>query len=64
MRILLLRQPFRWMTLPCRLVMSWRLLERLRKIATNMYQAHKQAVEDGMFHWSEAGYLKYAMGYD
>jgi monoamine oxidase len=38
--------------------------ETLRKIATNMYQAHKQAVDDGMFHWSEAGYLRYAMGYD
>jgi monoamine oxidase len=35
--------------------------ETLRKIATNMYQAHKQAVEDGMFHWSEAGYLRYAL---
>ena len=38
--------------------------ETIRKIATNMYQAHKQAVDDGMFHWSEAGYLKYALGYD
>ncbi|OQE06912.1 hypothetical protein PENVUL_c016G09003 [Penicillium vulpinum] len=38
--------------------------ETIRKIATNLYQAHKQAVEDGMFHWSEAGYLKYALGYD
>lgn len=36
----------------------------LRQIANNMYQAHKKAVEDGMFHWSEAGYLRYALGYD
>ncbi|KAJ5432595.1 uncharacterized protein N7458_011751 [Penicillium daleae] len=36
----------------------------IRAIATNMYQAHKKAVEDGMFHWSEAGYLRYAMGYN
>ncbi|KAJ5763015.1 hypothetical protein N7533_001696 [Penicillium manginii] len=38
--------------------------ETLRQIATNMYQAHKKAVDDGMFHWSEAGYLRYALGYD
>lgn len=36
----------------------------IRKIASNMYQAHKKAVEDGMFHWSEAGYLRYALGYN
>ncbi|KAJ5777485.1 hypothetical protein N7520_000731 [Penicillium odoratum] len=35
-----------------------------RDIATNMYKAHKKAVEDGMFHWSEAGYLRYALGYN
>ncbi|KAJ5740812.1 hypothetical protein N7493_000684 [Penicillium malachiteum] len=34
----------------------------IRSIARNMYKAHKQAVEDGMFHWSEWGYLKYALG--
>ncbi|KAJ5946642.1 hypothetical protein N7454_003481 [Penicillium verhagenii] len=36
----------------------------IRNIATNMYKAHKKAVEDGMFHWSEAGYLRYALGYN
>ncbi|KAJ5880723.1 uncharacterized protein N7473_011776 [Penicillium subrubescens] len=36
----------------------------IQAIATNMYQAHKKAVEDGMFHWSEAGYLRYALGYN
>ncbi|KAJ5684689.1 uncharacterized protein N7477_001034 [Penicillium maclennaniae] len=36
----------------------------IREIATNMYQAHKKAVEDGMFHWSEAGYMRYALGYN
>ncbi|KAJ5289522.1 uncharacterized protein N7443_009775 [Penicillium atrosanguineum] len=36
----------------------------IRNIATNMYQAHKKAVEDGMFHWSEAGYMRYALGYN
>ncbi|RHZ43329.1 flavin monoamine oxidase family protein [Aspergillus thermomutatus] len=37
---------------------------KIKQIATNMYQAHKAAVQDGMFHWSEAGYLRYALGYD
>ncbi|KAJ5562137.1 hypothetical protein N7461_000898 [Penicillium sp. DV-2018c] len=36
--------------------------ETIRNLATNMYQAHKQAVEDGMFDWSEAGYLR-SLGY-
>ncbi|KAE8165685.1 flavin-containing amine oxidoreductase-domain containing protein [Aspergillus tamarii] len=35
-----------------------------RKIITDMYQAHKSAVESGYFHWSEAGYLRYALGYN
>ncbi|CAG8902528.1 unnamed protein product [Penicillium egyptiacum] len=38
--------------------------ETIRKIATNMYQAHKEAIETGKLHWSEAGYLRYALGYD
>ncbi|KAJ5145466.1 Amine oxidase [Penicillium bovifimosum] len=37
--------------------------DTIRKLATNMYQAHKQAVEDGMFDWSEAGYLR-SLGYN
>ncbi|KAJ5489390.1 hypothetical protein N7539_004280 [Penicillium diatomitis] len=36
----------------------------IQAITTNMYAAHMKAVEDGMFHWSEAGYLRYALGYD
>ncbi|PYH87879.1 hypothetical protein BO71DRAFT_489214 [Aspergillus ellipticus CBS 707.79] len=35
-----------------------------RSIAQNMYRAHKAAVEDGFFHWSEAGYLRYALNYN
>lgn len=31
---------------------------KIKQIATNMYKAHKAAVQDGMFHWSEAGYLR------
>jgi hypothetical protein len=30
----------------------------------NWPQAHKWSVENGYFHFSEAGYLKYALGYD
>ncbi|KAE8356073.1 flavin-containing amine oxidoreductase-domain containing protein [Aspergillus coremiiformis] len=37
--------------------------ELSRKIAANLYQAHKSAIESGYFHWSEAGYLRYALGY-
>ncbi|KAJ5714170.1 uncharacterized protein N7483_011351 [Penicillium malachiteum] len=37
-------------------------ISTIRSIARNMYKAHKQALEDGMFHWSEWGYLKYALG--
>jgi monoamine oxidase len=35
--------------------------EKWRNISTNVYTAHKQAIEDGMFHWSEAAYLKYQL---
>lgn len=38
--------------------------DQMKKVATNMYRAHKAAVEDGLFHWSEAGYLRYALGYN
>ncbi|KAI9370252.1 flavin-containing amine oxidoreductase-domain containing protein [Aspergillus egyptiacus] len=36
----------------------------MKAAAANIYRAHKAAVENGLFHWSEAGYLKYALGYD
>ncbi|EAW12261.1 flavin monoamine oxidase family protein [Aspergillus clavatus NRRL 1] len=39
-------------------------ISAIKQMASNMFKAHKAAVEDGMFHWSEAGYLRYAMGYD
>ncbi|KAL3475543.1 hypothetical protein BJX99DRAFT_157795 [Aspergillus californicus] len=35
-----------------------------KNVADNIFRAHKAAVDDGLFHWSEAGYLKYALGYD
>ncbi|OJZ80069.1 hypothetical protein ASPFODRAFT_54094 [Aspergillus luchuensis CBS 106.47] len=34
----------------------------IREVARNMYSAHKAAIEKGFFHWSEAGYLRYALG--
>lgn len=33
--------------------------EWLRNASQNIFQAHKQAIKDGMFQWSEAAYLKY-----
>lgn len=35
--------------------------EAMRNISTNVYKAHKDAVEKGLFNWSEAAYLKYAL---
>ncbi|KAL6710321.1 hypothetical protein ACN47E_009267 [Coniothyrium glycines] len=35
--------------------------ETLKDIARNVYQAHKEAVDKGLFNWSEAAYLKYAL---
>ncbi|KAK5956777.1 hypothetical protein OHC33_002265 [Knufia fluminis] len=34
----------------------------MREISTNIYKAHKDAVENGLFDWSEAAYLRYALG--
>ncbi|KAF2451775.1 hypothetical protein P171DRAFT_493252 [Karstenula rhodostoma CBS 690.94] len=33
--------------------------ERLRNASQNIYKAHKEAIERGLFHWSEAAYLRY-----
>jgi hypothetical protein len=33
----------------------------LRNISSNIYRAHKDAVEKGLFHWSEYAYLKYKL---
>lgn len=33
--------------------------ERLRNVSQNIFQAHKEAIEKGLFHWSEAAYLRY-----
>ena len=35
--------------------------DRIRNASQNIYQAHKEAIEMGHFHWSEAAYLKYAL---
>jgi hypothetical protein len=37
--------------------------EKMRELATNVFKAHKQAIDDGIFEWSEASYLRYALGY-
>ena len=36
--------------------------EKVLQILDNIYKAHKQAIEDGMLDWSEANYLRYALG--
>lgn len=36
--------------------------ERLRAAAANIFQAHEEAVEHGLFHFSEAAYLRYELG--
>ncbi|KAF2259498.1 hypothetical protein CC78DRAFT_66901 [Lojkania enalia] len=33
--------------------------DRLRNASQNVFQAHKEAIERGLFHWSEAAYLRY-----
>jgi monoamine oxidase len=35
--------------------------EKMKAVSTNVYTAHKKAIEDGLFQWSEAAYLKYAL---
>ncbi|KAE8151442.1 hypothetical protein BDV25DRAFT_171468 [Aspergillus avenaceus] len=39
-------------------------IDKMREIASNIFRAHKSAVENGYFHWSETGYLRYALGYN
>lgn len=36
--------------------------EHIRSIAGNMFKVHKEAIEKGMFHWSENEYLRYSIG--
>lgn len=38
--------------------------ERMRNVSTNVFKAHKEAIEKGLFQWSEAMYLKYELGLD
>lgn len=38
--------------------------ERMRNISTNVFKAHRDAIDRGLFHWSEAAYLRYQLGLD
>lgn len=38
--------------------------ERMRNVSQNVFEAHKEAIEQGLFYWSEAAYLKYELGLD
>jgi monoamine oxidase len=44
---------------------AWEDLDeaKIKELASNVFQAHKKAVEEGYFDFSEAGYLKYKLGY-
>ena len=37
--------------------------EKMALIAGNVFKAHKQAIEEGLFDWSMANYLRYELGY-
>ncbi|RMX89676.1 hypothetical protein D0869_00700 [Hortaea werneckii] len=37
--------------------------EKMRSFASNIFEAHKQAIADGYFDYSEAGYLYYKLGW-
>jgi len=38
--------------------------ERMRNISTNIFKAHREAIDRGLFHWSETAYLRYGLGLD
>ncbi|KAL1305744.1 hypothetical protein AAFC00_007325 [Neodothiora populina] len=38
--------------------------EKMRLYTSNVFQAHKQAVAEGFWDFSESGYLRYKLGYD
>ncbi|KAI9152236.1 L-amino-acid oxidase [Paramyrothecium foliicola] len=38
--------------------------ERMRNISTNVFKAHRDAIDRGLFHWSETAYLRYELGLD
>lgn len=38
--------------------------ERMRNISDNVFRAHRDAIDRGLFHWSESMYLRYQLGLD
>ncbi|KAG9254385.1 uncharacterized protein F5Z01DRAFT_681435 [Emericellopsis atlantica] len=38
--------------------------ERMRNISANVFRAHREAIDRGLFHWSETSFLKYKLGLD
>lgn len=38
--------------------------ERARNISANVFQAHRDAIDRGLFHWSETAYLRYHLELD
>ncbi|KAF9888561.1 hypothetical protein FE257_008493 [Aspergillus nanangensis] len=39
-------------------------IHEMKDVARNLFKAHKAAAENGLLSWSEAGYLRHALGYD
>jgi monoamine oxidase len=38
--------------------------ERMRNISANIFKAHREAIDKGLFHWSETTYLRYLLELD
>jgi monoamine oxidase len=38
--------------------------DRMRNISENIFRAHRDSIDRGLFHWSEAGFLRYQLGLD
>lgn len=38
--------------------------ERMRNISANVFKAHREAIDRGLFQWSETAYLKYLLSLD
>lgn len=38
--------------------------ERMRNISSNVFRAHREAIDKGLFQWSETAYLKYLLSLD
>ncbi|KAK3679916.1 hypothetical protein LTR78_000293 [Recurvomyces mirabilis] len=42
---------------------DWKSSVSVKETAINVFEAHKKAIADGLFDYSEAGYINYVLGY-